>query len=259
MHPLVKKEETKEQNIIDKFLSKLPEFDFTVPFSFRSLFGPTSFIFWLILAIIFCMPFYILFSKFNLIEKLGYYVIVLLIIMIMFFWTFLSVNIKKNIMVFKVTIEGEENRKQIIFKKEKIDKPTNKQINNKIEEQLNFITRPNDDSESFNKESVKEVFEDIFLKSLDEVNIDNSEDDPIEGPYIYNSEAHVYYINIKTNKPLLTGLARLENNYRPKSEKELLDHYKQRGNRRREYKYNDNIFPILFELKPDFLTEKKEL
>jgi len=257
MPPSVKKEETKEQNIIDKFLSKLPEFDFIVPFSFRNLFGPTSFIFWLILAIIFCIPFYISFSKFNLIEKLAYKVIVLLIIMIMFFWTVLSVNIKKNIMVFKVTIEGEENSEQIIFKKEKIDKPTNKQINNKIEEQLNFITRTNDDSGSFDKDSVKDVFEEIFSKSLDKVNINNSKDDPIEGPYIYNKEAHVYYINIKTNKPLLTGLARWEQDYRPMPIEDLIDYNKERENRRKKYEYNDNILPILFELKTDFLTEEK--
>lgn len=243
----------KTQNESDNF-NIFPEFDFTVPVSFKNLFGTSSFIFWLGYAIICSLLLVISLSKFIIFERLVYKCIVMLLIITMFFWVNLRVNIKKNIIVVKVRSEDSE---QIIFKKEKIDTPTEKQKNNKIEEQLNLITPPNDDAESFDKDSVKKVFKKIFLKSLDDVNIDNSENDPIEGPYIYNKEAHVYYINIKTNKPLLSGLARWEQNYRPMHIKDLINYNEERENRRMKYEYNDNIIPILFELNTDFLTEEK--
>lgn len=239
MSPLQKK----KQNETDNFFNIFSKFDLTIPFSFRSLFGANSFIFWLGLSVILGLLVFIYLSKYNLIEKIIYKGVAVLLILIMFLWVNLSINIKKYIIVTKVTTGDSEVDEQIIFK---LDKTNN---------QLNFITRPYDNNKEFNKDTVKEVFKEIFLKSLDDINLDTSNNNPIEGPYIYNKEAYVYYINIKTNKPLLSGISRWEKNYRPIPIEDLEDYNKNKTNVRLKYNYNDNVLPILFKLNNKFLEK----
>jgi hypothetical protein len=184
--------------------------------------------------------------------------IILMVLLSLFIFLNYGINIKNNILVFKTTLKDEggdaadtkdNSLKQILFKKDEIDNKN---------KQLNLITIPNKDKESFDKNSVKNFFKKQFSQYL---HIDDNaikdkgiEDSNIEGPYFYNKEAHVYYINITLNKSLLNGKGRLDNNYRLVDVNYLKDYNKNKNNYNKlEYKYNENVLPILFQLNDDYL------
>ena len=143
-------------------------------------------------------------------------------------------HIKNNILVIKTKLK-DKNLEQILFKFKKDNK------NNK----LNLITIQNDDNESFDKNSVKNFFDEEFSQSLDDLDHDISE------YYIYNKESRVYYINVTVNKALLSGEERDNKNYRFIPINDLED-YNINKNNYNEDKYNENVLPILFKLNDDF-------
>lgn len=145
-----------------------------------------------------------------------------------------GINIKYNIVVIKTNLE-DDNTEQILFKKDK---------NNK----LNLINIS--DKESFDRNSAKKFFNDEFDQSFDDIQDDKKN---IGGPYLYNKEAHVYYITITLKKSLLNGKQRLIKNYRPISIDDLKDYNENKNDYNMQNKYNKNVLPILFNLNDHFI------
>lgn len=160
----------------------------------------------------------------------------LILLLALYIFNRLRINIKNYILVIKTKLEdGDNTSEQILFKKDK---------NNK----LNLITIS--DIESFDRNSAKEYFNKEFSQSLDDFN-----EHYIGGPYLYEKESHVYYIDITLNKSFLNGEERTDKDYRFISLEDLKDYNENSvpnnpvKNSRFIYKYNKNVLPILFNLR----------
>ena len=205
-------------------------------YSNQNIFDFDSFVFWSILTTIS----FILFVKVFYIEEKGTFyqnsISFMLIIglIILALWVTLRVNIEEYILVFKTKIENDVE--QIIFKKDESSK------------EYKFITEPNT-NKYFNKESVKNIFKDRFSKSLDDL------EHNIEGPFLYKNKAKVFYISVNLDKPLLSGMDRYNQNYRPVLIEDLIEYKNNKSDVRLEYKYNKNVLPILVDLHKNYLKK----
>tara|TARA_Y100000741_G_scaffold181886_1_gene138232 strand:+ start:6191 stop:6934 length:744 start_codon:yes stop_codon:yes gene_type:complete len=244
--PLIRGGEEKEEdytfyeNYIPNYKNYIPNYkNYTDDInlnSFDNLFDTKYFVFWAIIIIIIVALVVKNVSYLAPITDLGMNIgitsIFVIALITLCIFTNSGRHIKNNILVIKTKLK-DNNLEQILFKKD------NK--NNK----LNLITIKNDDNESFDKNSVKKFFDEQFSQSLDDLHHD------ISDYYIYNRESHVYYINVKINKALLSGEERDKKNYRFIPINELKD-YNINKNDYNEHKYNENVLPILFKLNDDF-------
>lgn len=153
------------------------------------------------------------------------------------------VNIKYNIVVIKTKLE-KDNTERILFKTYKKNNGTN---------QLNLITI--DGNEKFDRNFVINFFDSEFDTTFDDIQDENKN---IGGPYLYNKEAYVYFINIKLKTSLLSGKKRNNDNYRFISIDKLNDYNENKNDYNIKKKYNQNVLPILFTLDKHFMEQDKE-
>ena len=170
----------------------------------------------------------------NFVMNIGITGIFVIVLITLYIFINSRKHIKNNILVIKTKLK-DKKLEQILFKIKKDNK------NNK----LNLITIQNEDNESFDKNSVKNFFDQEFSQSLDDLDYNISE------YYIYNKDTRVYYINVTINKSLLSGEERDNKNYRFIPINDLKD-YNINKNNYNEDKYNENVLPILFKLNDDF-------
>jgi hypothetical protein len=141
--------------------------------------------------------------------------------------------------VIKTNLE-DDNTERILFKTVKKNDRTN---------QLNLITI--DGNGEFDRNSIIKFFDSEFDILFDDIQDENKK---IGGPYLYNKEGHVYFINIKLKTSLLNGKERNNNNYRFIS----IDDIKKYNENKNDYdikKYNENVLPILFTLDEHFMEQ----